>query len=1139
MAELQLRGKRQIKEAMLSKIIALLGINDVNVGSVLDVLTDAAAQEDFSQYVTMLQISRLVNLDAITGTDLDNKAFEYGLSRQAAEKATGLIDILRPSTFTKVSTTFYAGSPAPITGNTTIDVNDASDALIGTSGTLIIGRGTANEEEVTYSVGPVDNTNYWRFTLDAGLANDHAIEETVILKQGSDESILAGTIVVVPATGASSEIQFTIDEDTTLLAGEDKVQNVAVTAVEAGADGNIPIKAIEGEAAFSSPPFTGARAENTSKFTTGKNRETDNELRDSIRDHIQSLSRGVKEAILNAIVGLVDADTAKRVVSANVILPQDTNTPVKVYIDDGLGFEPSFSQQGFEEIISSATGGESRLQLDIFPLVKAQLETTLAEPYDFSGASRTLTYEVGSVSETITIDSTDFTFPEVATAEDLVTVINNKSSLIEARTSQVGTQIVIMAKADTNEDIIVTGGTANTVLSFPTTKKETLYLYINDVKQSKDGITATIDSVNSGPYDLLNVGAYPHTLTVVVDGKTANTQTATINTVDVAVTSAVTAAEIIAVLNRDLAGVTASLIENGAKVRLTSNTETSASSKVRVTGGTANNATDGLNFSTIEVSGADKDYTLNRELGTVELETALVANDLVTVGSKFTRAKLRASIAENYAPNNTETLVISVDGGADQTITFDTTFSGGKTAADTATFINASLNGATASVRTIGGLNYLEITTNTYDEAVGSIEIQGTSTGNTPFGFTLDSQADSIEPHKSYQVSAAGPFNFAETDSLVVVIDNNITDNTFQVVMDYDSSATGGTSTTVFTDSTLPLIFPNDDELNNFYVAFKSGANTDATGTISDVALQSGTTYRYTYSVDPTNFANFAVNDLVEFTGLVDAENNGNFLITGKGASYIEVTNANGVNATGQTGSSLLSERNQISDYNGTSGQITVGAAFTNTPSASDTFIVLPSTIDNLIDYMNNTKITSLSLKAVIEGVTNNTKLQISSKSEGSDGYVQITGGGANDAMAFSTTQIQGLQAYNYYTGLLKLVHQTIYGDDADLISFPGVGAAGVQFQVLAPTVREISVAVDVTLEEGVSISSLENEIKSAISAYINNRGVGDDIIFEEITCAVLGISGITDVVVNDPTANIAIADNEVGRVKDSNMTIS
>lgn len=1135
MANVTLLGQRQIQTNIISQLKAELGLNDTVAGSVLDILTNAIAQEDFAQYAQMAQILRLTDLDALTGDDLDNKAFEFGITRLTAKKATGKIDILRPEGFVKVSTTFYSGSPSPIQGDTTIDVNDASSALIGTSGTLIIGRGTSNEEEVTYSIAPVDNTNYYTFTLDAGLAFNHAREETVILKQGSDELIIAGTQIRIAATGVSEEILYTLNNDVTLLAGEDVYTDAEITAVVAGEDGNAAILSISGTQAFVSAPFPGARAENNSKFTTGRDIEEDDELRDRIREHIQSLSKGVKVAILNAIVGLVDEETAKRVVSANVILPQDECGPVLIYIDDGLGLEPSFESRGFEEILRNSSGGETRLQLDKLPLVKAQLETNLEEPFDMSGGSKTLILNVGTQSETITFVASDFEFPESARAEEIVTAINDESSLLEARTSQSGKRITINAKEDTNESIQVTGGTAEAILGFPTDKKETLYLYVDDVLASKDGATALIDSGNQGPYNFNAIGAFPHTLTLVVDGKTANTQTVTFQAVDFVDTASITPAELISVINAQVAGLTAELSDNSTRVRLVSNTQLSSSSKIQITGGSANDVTNGLNFNTTQVTGIDGDYTLNKELGTIEFIDPLPADVSVTSGSLYTRAKLRASIAENYAPSNGETLVISVDGGSDQTITFDGTFVGGVSAENTAAFINNQLEGATAITREIGTSNYVEINTNTYEG--GTIEIKSSSTANSSFGFTLDSEQTSQDPHKAYQVSGnVGPYEFAQNDNLVVVLDNDITNSTFSVIMSYASTLSAAASTTAFTASTLTNIFSVTDELVDYKLAFTSGALTES-GTVASVSDQGGGIFRLTFDALPTNLANISANDLVKVENLQNNANNGFFIIdavnTG-GTGYIDVINASGVAETGSTGTATMSETRIVDSYNSGTGAITVASAYSATPSISDGIIVLPRTTVNVLNYMNNTKISSLSTKSDISGVEQNTKIQIASNQEGSDGYVQVTGGSANTVLGFSTTVLRGLQGYQYFTGLLKLVHRTVYGDDTDLVSYPGVGAAGIKFIILAPTVSELSINVNVTLNEGITIASLENEIKSAITGYVNNLGIGDDVVIEEIRSRVKRISGVYDVVLNEPLANIAAADNELIRTRES-----
>lgn len=1136
MPNLKLRSERQIQTEMLSVLISELGLNDINPGSVIDILTQAAAQQDFNLYYQIAQVSRLSNINSLSGDDLDLKAFEFGLTRRIAAKATGTITIKREASFTKVSTTFYAGLPSPIAGDTQINVNDASNVLISTAGTLILGRGTNNEEEVTYSAAPVNNTNYYTFTLDAPLTKDHAVEETVILKQGTDEVILAGTVVRVPATGTTEEIQFTLDNDVTLLAGEAEVTGVEVTALEAGTDSNISAKAIQGTEAFPNPPFVGIRAENPAKFTTGRDRETDDELRDHIKSAGDSLTKGVKNAILNAIVGLVDPVTAKRVVSASVILPLDEAGPVKVYIDDGTGFEPAFKSQGFELVRQETTGGSSRLQLDQFPVMKASVETNQEESYNMSSGPLTLIFQVGNIQEQITFNPADFRFPDIGTAEEVVAAINNKATIVEARTSDIGTKVVVTAKADINEAIRIVGGTANAILAFPTDLKETLNLYIDDVKQSKDGLTAVIDSGNLGPYNLDAVGAYPHTLTVIVDGKTANTQTATVNAIDVIDTAAVTVQEIVAVLNRDLVGIKATSINSGTKVRLESLTTLSSNSKIQITGGTLNDATNGLNFDTSEVVGEDNDYIFNRELGIIELSSPLGPNQAVTAGSIFTRGKLRATSPELYAPNDTETLVISVDGGSDQTITFDATFAGGQTAEATADFINAQLEGATAIVREIGGLNYLEINTNTYD-ITGSIEIKGASTANAAFGFTLDSPQQSGQPNQAYQVSAnSGPYEFAQDDSLIVVVDNDIINSAFSVNMSYPGTLTGATSTTVFADSTLSQVFSTEDEIVNFAVGFTSGANT-VSGTIESVSDQGAGIARYTFDVAPGTLGDYAAGDLVSITNLNNSGNNGKFVIQAVGVDYIDVLNTSLTVTTGETGDATLGQKRIVSDYNQLTGEITT-AAFTTAPSIGDAFVVIPLEVSDVVKYMNNTKISSLSVKANIEGVDQNTKVQISSKKSGSDGYIQITGGRANIQFGFGIDVYRGLQGYNYWTGLIDLVHKTVYGDDTDLISYPGVGAAGITFQILAPTVQQVEVELDVDLAEGASLASLENEIRSAVSGYINALKVGEDVVIERIRAEVIKIADITDVTLSLPAANIAIADNELARISDTGILI-
>jgi uncharacterized phage protein gp47/JayE len=1132
MGSLTLKSENQILADQISKFLATTAINDLNSGSTILTLLEANAQEIFQAYIQLVNVIRNYNLDTTTGSDLDARAFEYNLTRNAAQKASGLIRILRDSSFVKVSTSFYSGLPAPVVGDTVLRVNDASNVLYGTSGTLIIGRGTSNEEEVTYTSAPTNFTNYYEF-VTSPFANSHGLSESVILKQGVDEVIPAGTIVKVPAAGVSPDINFAVNQDVTLLSGEAYVDNVEVTAVLTGTSGNIAIGAITGTQAFASPPFQNAQATNLSKFTTGQDQEIDDDLRNRIKNHIQSLSNATQEALLNAIIGVVDTASAKRVVSANVILPTTADEPVKIYIDDGTGFEASFSSQGFESLIDQATGGETRLQLQLAPVVKASVESNSAEPFNMSTGNLILTYQVGLQTETITFFISDFTFPSTVKAQEIVSKINLRANLIEARTANGGTSVVISAKSDINEDIQVLGGTANAILNFPTDARSTLYLYVNGALLSKDGSTAYVDTGSQETYNFSGIGAAPWPLNVIVDGKSANPQIVNFQTSNFVLPSAATAEEVASVINAQLAGAQASVINN-VSVRLVSNSKLNSGSGIQVTGGSANTV---LNFPTNASVGTNNDYTLNRELGTIQLNNPLSKNDAVTAGSLLTRARLTASTAENYSVIAGQTLVITVDGGSPQTVTFPTTSL--LSAAQAASIINASLQGGSATVNKIGNLNYLEINTNTYTQSLGSIEISSSSTAGA-FGFTYDTLKTNQRPDRAFVVAPnSPPINFVQNQSLVVVVDQDSANKTFTIIFDFSGTVTTGISTTQFEAQAFNTVFSSDSILNNFYVIAKSGANTTS-GSLSTVTKISGNTFQYTFASLPVDYSDFAIGDHVLISGMQNSANNGSFLITAINPTLgtFQILNPNGIIEANSMGTALIGQRRQVSAYTAMTGNITVSSPFRAMFSPGDTFTVLPSTILNLVNFINNKKVTTLSTTAYIEAVQNNTKLQLSSISQGSDGYIQVTGGSANQNLGFSTSTVRGLQAYNYSTGLVLQVHKTVYGDDQDLVSYPGVGAAGIEFQILAPTIAEVSFNLIVTLAQGVAIGTVENDIRSAVTGYVNSLGIGADVIVSTVIQKIMEVTGVTDVQIVAPTQNIAIADNEIARTSDSLITI-
>ena len=1400
---LVLKSQRQIQTDILNAIISRLGLTDVNPGSVLDLLTQAVSQEDFNQYVQMSQIVRLVDLDATTGVDLDNRAFEYGLTRNAAVQSNGTVTITRLTTtgspYVKISTSFVsAGVLAPSQGDTVLNLNSTQFFIAGGGNRVVIGRGLANEEirnidSRTSTTISGDTTN--TLTISPPLAFDHSFTEEVTLLPpagtvgGDDISVSAGTVVSVPSTGTNAQIDFNTSEDQTLFAGEASLININVRALEPGARGNV------GTGTISIIDLEGLSVTNTTAFTTGQDLETDAALRDRIRSHIQSLSRGTKQAILNAIVGLVDAASSKRVVSANVVLPQTTDESVKIFIDDGTGFEPTFSPQASEALVEDSTRGTSRLQLDFAPVVKAQIESANSEPFVLTEINNApadtglqLNVRIGGVGgreETISVLSSDIEFPSTVRAEEIVKVINNKATIFEARTSETGTKIVVTAVSDTNEDIFVNRiqdpmsspatfrFDLNTYLQLTNAEQSTAYIYKNDVLLNKDGLTAAVTTPSnvSAPFNVAN-----QILNIEVDRKTSNVQVVTF----AADATALSLNQAVEAINSQVTGVIASPVENGTRLELASGTRLSGASSIRIlTPATGTNANGVFMFPTGRVDGRNSDYTLNRELGTIELTQTLVDGDTITAGNAFSRATLRTPNPVSAATRINQgvgfTLAFDNGGGAN-VVSRNVIFSDDRFAASflddpmatpvgkfgfnkltdidrlpqfIADYVTKQIYPfGKAVLRQIGNDTFIEIRTNTFaSNKVQSSEASNNTNGTIQLSL-LDnagtdrqlgiwqgvptSLIDNQRPHSAFRENTvtktyrrrplAGAttdvpdgYIFSPTDTLVTVINNDQANGTFVLPAGRDTRVSANSSTTEITASELAVIYgsglaptdvdyspiltgtegkdniPADADLRDFFIAFTglSLSGIDDVNTPNDrnslaisasggfrvpanftgltvavsssnaaqldigILVSAGLTFREgdiltfdtadasTFSVDkvtrddtPMNpffaleltresgtlfpaagmnlltaqrtiipreaspvlsvsvtgttstytigtastagvgqlmssdFGNsgMLVGDIVTFSEMGNSVNDGTFIITAlssMGTPTIEVTNPSGAIEIGASGIAILGQKRRIIDYNFRTGVIDVDSPFRDNaqlasdnpvnPSAPmndlgpDQFNVIVNTVPNIQMQLDNSRLSSLSSQTEVSATDRGRRVQISSLMEGSAGFVEITGGVMNNLLLFSTAANRGLQGYNYYTGLLALVHNTIYGDDTDLITFPGVGAAGINFQVIAPTVTEIILGLDITLQEGISIAAVENEVNTAMTGYVNGLGVGEDVIVEELRARTIRINGITDVVITrliggDSTittiSNIAIADNEIARIKVSDITI-
>lgn len=1200
---------RDWREIFTNKIAYIIGntpITAINPGSVIATILEATSLEDSEQYVQMEEIIRNYSLNTTTGADLDARAKEYGIEREAAKSATTYVTI-GDTEVTKTATSIFSGFPGPKNGETILYA-DSSQGFPA-NGAVIIGRGTSNVETISYT-SITELSNYVRFNLGSALANDHGTDENVILSQGGNRVIPAGTKVRVEENDISPVVNYTIENDVTILDGEQEITGVSVTADEAGVKGNAPAGLIS---SFLSKPFSTATVTNPDRVTNGRDEQTDDELRDTIKLRIQSLSKGVKAAILSSIIGLEDSESNTRVVSANLVETGEVGKPSVCYIDDGSGFEPTYKGQGFETVINNVTGGEKILQLENYPLVKAFSVTAKTEPFNLYG-SLDLTIEAGDIPETILIETTDFSNAAITSAEEVARVINLKSTLMEARTTDAGKRVIIFSKSQTNEGIKVTGGTANTILGFPVRKSETLFLYKNyRTLLSKDGSAALIESSNPENYSFLDFDS----LLIKIDGKLGY-QLIELMAIDT------TAENVRDRINQKLQGGWAESTSNNIKVTIFSNTGDSSESKIKIgrdsevtasssgtvfsdstlkedfpyidqlvglralftsgtyagnaqeitaynpitgqitlnssIGGTpalgdtfvidgmangnvgnpANN-TGKLNFSLLEKVGSNKDYVLNRTQGQLELNNVLQTGEIVTAGTSYTRGQV-ISGSGDFSLAVLSDLLISVDGGANQTINFS---AGTYTPGQVIDIINSLLIGGRAFVSPLDITKFI-IRTNNWTES-GSIKING-GTANTVFNLET-ALVPGIRPHYPYLVSqnaetsnGATEYTLSEDSNIVVVIDENLA-APFSITLSYGGVVTLGDLSApydTFRDSVIASLFPTDDFFKDFFVKFKTGSNTNRyaviqsydsatgefilVGAVSNL-IQAGDEYKLIPRT-AKNISDFFNSTTV--TGLSRRAEIGELFEKRVSLSSLTFGSDGNVNITGGTA-------NAVSILFATDGQADGTFTLSNTVGLSigQEVKIVDNNSPAVYGYITNITGTGPYTVKVENARTGGAALDLTAFTGDQAAYVS-----PRNLLNFSLLPSSGMDAYSYYTGLLQKAQWVVDGREDDLENYPGVKAAGTQVEIKPPSINRIVITVDVTTSEGVSLTSIQESIKSAISNYVNNLGVSQDVVVSEIIKRVKSVSGVYDVSMVSPSDNIAVGDEEIVRISNSDILI-
>lgn len=649
-----------IVDSMLSR---LEDVNDLNPGSTLTQIAESVGQVIYKPYADVISMIDALSVDRAVGEALQRIASDKNVPIFPALPSSGNVNIT-DQTFNKIQTNVYSGQPAPVAGSLVVYVSDASQFL--STGTIYVGRGTDNSEgPLTYtSITPQAGGTYYAINLSptSPTVKFHNIGETVIMGQGGNRSIPAGTIVQTPQGQLSQSTTFFTTLPATILDGEVTTENVPVVCQQVGIIGNVPKNAIQ---QVLNLPFT-ASATNPLPFTNGKDADNDEAIRQRIKDYEQLKAKGTSDSIKAASLNVTSPDELKTTTSSSVVNYSDTSAAL--VFDDGTGYEPIFEGVGLETIIAEALGGEANLQLRSIPVAQARIKSDNEYPYNIPDLSF-LSVSVNGISTIHQFKSEDFKVATAATALEVAASINANSNLnFSANTANGGKNVVIFPKDPTLNNIKVsslTSNDANASIKFPFDSEEyTLRLYKNDELLYQDGLPAQLYTKSKS---LWSTGIIPND-TLIYNVDSTQNITVTLTNLDfqrINPTSTVNSTESIEtwvkVLNSLMPGVTASV--DGDKIKFASNKGLNDLARLEIVGGTL--AAKIFDTSAALISeGQSSDYTLNRNTSQIGLVVEAQPGDSFTAGSKFTRAKLLTAELPNGV-STSGSLWFILDGGSE------------------------------------------------------------------------------------------------------------------------------------------------------------------------------------------------------------------------------------------------------------------------------------------------------------------------------------------------------------------------------------------------------------------------------------------------------------------------------------------
>lgn len=355
----QLKTFKQILEEGLSYVTGHSAITDINPGSVIRTVWEAVALEMAQIHVQMQSLLNLFSIDKASGTDLDERAQDFGLERERSTASAGVVTV-GDSALSASDYVFSTLATALTTGSTQVQVQTADYADFPASGFVIIDRGNASREKLEYS----SKTGPDLLNLVGNPGFSHSINAEVHLSTvGVDRNIVSGTQV---KTVAGTEVIFRTTEAATLLDGDLSV-DISIESRTTGASANVLATRI---VSFVQAPFPTATVTNQEATSGGQDTETDQAFRARIKESQQALSSATATRIETAALSVVLETTGQRVFNAKIVEPINPGES-DLYISDGTATYAATTQNQDEDdiLVFDAEAGTLRSVLSNWPIV--------------------------------------------------------------------------------------------------------------------------------------------------------------------------------------------------------------------------------------------------------------------------------------------------------------------------------------------------------------------------------------------------------------------------------------------------------------------------------------------------------------------------------------------------------------------------------------------------------------------------------------------------------------------------------------------------------------------------------------------------------------------------------------------------